>query len=212
MTAEVEMMRDHWWWRPGWRIGRHFHACHFAMDRYPGLVRLVGAYRKRLVDFPGLDLIPDRWLHLTTQGVGFVDEVTEAQWSRLRDELWHRLAAVAPPVVTFHRPVVRGEAIYLPATPVEGLIGVRAVIREAIAQVLRPRRLPEGSEPAARFRPHVSLAYANAAQPAQPVAEALAEVVADPVTVTLDRIDLMVFHRDRRMYEWTSSEPVPIGG
>ena len=42
-------------------------------------------------------------------------------------------------------------------------------------------------------------------------AAALAQVDAEPVRVTLDHVDLMEFHRDNRMYEWTRSVPIRIG-
>ncbi|WP_203860461.1 hypothetical protein [Plantactinospora mayteni] len=36
-------------------------------------------------------------------------------------------------------------------------------------------------------------------------------VVTAPVSVVLDQIELLEYHRDRRMYEWTSARPLPIG-
>jgi 2'-5' RNA ligase len=50
------------------------------------------------------------------------------------------------------------------------------------------------------YRPHVSVAYSsNTAQPAEPIAAALAQVEAAPVKVALDHVDLFEFHRDNRM-------------
>ena len=208
---EIERMRDHWWWRPGHRVGRHYHACHFAMERHQGLVRLVRTYQKALEPFPGLDPIPARWLHLTMQPVGFLDELDATELRRLRPALRRELAAVPAPLITFHRPVVRAEAIYLLADPAEPVLAVRLAVRKAIGEVLGPERVPESADQVAGFRPHVSIAYANTGQETRPIADALAEVVTGPAPVTLDRVELMRFHRDNRMYEWAGVEPLPIG-
>jgi 2'-5' RNA ligase len=61
------------------------------------------------------------------------------------------------------------------------------------------------------YRPHVSIAYVNAESPTEDIAQALDQVDADPVEVTISHVSLMVFHRDRRMYEWTKATRIPIG-
>lgn len=204
-------LRNHWWWRPGWREGRHFYACHVSFNNQPDLHRLIDRYQDVLRTFTGLDPIPRRWLHLTMQGIGFTDEVTHAELDSVIMAITMRLAGTPIPVVSFHRPVTRPEAIYLPAQPTKPLATVRAKIRSAIADTLGPGRVPEQREQLAGFRPHVSLAYSNQDQPAAPIATALTEVTADPVTVTITHASLLVFHRDRRMYEWTHERQIPIG-
>ncbi|MEU5940349.1 2'-5' RNA ligase family protein [Micromonospora sp. NPDC047548] len=171
-----------------------------------------GHYQASLAEFPTLDLIPAAWLHLTVQGIGFVDEVTDVEFSRLTDLVQRRLGALTPPTVTFHRPVVRPEAVYLPADPPEPVRSLRDVVRHAVAEVLGDDRVDQPVRPPGEYRPHVSLAYSNAEQDAEPIAKALSEVHAEPVSLTLGHVDLLTFHRDRRMYEWTRAIPLPIGG
>jgi len=39
-AAEPQVMTtvcNHWWWRPGWRVGRHYYACHLTLDDQPEL-------------------------------------------------------------------------------------------------------------------------------------------------------------------------------
>jgi 2'-5' RNA ligase len=208
-VEHVQQMQDHWWWRPGWRAGRHYYACHFAMSRYDEITQLATTYRSAIREFPGLDTIPDRWLHLTMQGVGFLDEVSTEERSELTSALRAALTELPPPTVTFHRPVVRQEAVYLPAEPAGPINEVRAVVRSVITQILGAPRLDPGP---GEYRPHVSLAYSNRAQDASPIAAALASVEASRVTVRLDQVELLEFHRDNQMYEWTSSEVLPLGG
>ena len=62
-----------------------------------------------------------------------------------------------------------------------------------------------------QFNSHVSIAYANADGQAQPIAEALQAVTTATVTATFSKASLLEFHRDHRMYEWTSATPIAIG-
>ncbi|TDC73540.1 2'-5' RNA ligase family protein [Micromonospora sp. KC606] len=207
----VDRMRDHWWWRPGWRAGRHFYACHISMVRHAPVVRVVEAYQASLHGISTLDLIPPDWLHLTMQGIGFVDEVTENEASKIAERLRDRLAAVTPLVVACHRPIVRPEAVYLPADPPEPLRALRAVVHEDIVGVLGEDRSEPLPQNPADYHPHVSIAYSNASQDAAPIAEALSKVHVEPVTIVLEYLDLLRFHRDHRMYEWTEAIPLRIG-
>src|SRR5262249_4986867 len=99
-------MRNHWYWRPGWRPGRHFYTWHLTFDHAHDLHALVDTYQRRLADLPGLDLIPRPWLHLTLQGVGFVDEVTEQDARRIAQAAAAHLATLPAPELTFHQPAI----------------------------------------------------------------------------------------------------------
>jgi hypothetical protein len=55
--------------------------------------------RARLAGLPGLDLVPGQWLHLTTQGVGFTDEVSDTDLTAITSAARTRLAAVEPPCI-----------------------------------------------------------------------------------------------------------------
>jgi 2'-5' RNA ligase len=206
----VDELHDHWWWRPGWRAGRHFYAFHFTLSDQQELHGLVAEYQKSLHEVGGLDVIPAQWLHLTMQGIGFVDEVDADRIARLTTVATEKLTTVHAPVVTFHRPVIRPEAVYLPAQPADGIRAVRSAVRDAIATVLSDSGL-DSAEQLTSYRPHVSVAYSNMDQSPAPIIEALSRVDPSPVTVTLRHVDLLEFHRDHRMYEWTSASPLPIG-
>jgi 2'-5' RNA ligase len=206
----VDELHDHWWWRPGWRAGRHFYAFHFTLGDQPELQSLVAEYQKSLHGVGGLDLIPAQWLHLTMQGIGFVDEVDSDRIASLATVVAETLATVRAPVVMFHRTVVRPEAVYLPAQPDDDIRAVRSAVRDAIATVLGESGLDSAEQPTS-YRPHVSVAYSNMDQSPASIVEALSRVDPVPVTVTLQHVDLLEFHRDHRMYEWTSARPLPIG-
>jgi 2'-5' RNA ligase len=213
MTSTIEYvdeLHDHWWWRPGWQAERHFYACHFTFGEQPELQDLVAEYQEAVGGVAGLDPIPAQWLHLTMQGIGFVNEVGADQVAAFAAVAAEKLATVPAPVVTFHRPVIRPEAIYLPAQPVDGIQAVRSAVREAIAEALGESG-SENAQQLASYRPHVSLAYSNTDQPAAPILKAISHANPSPTTVTLQHVDLLEFHRDRRMYEWISAQPLAIG-
>lgn len=80
----LEPMRDHWWWRPGWEVGRSFYTWHVTFADQPGAHQLVEDYAPALKDLPMFDPIPLRWIHLTTQGIGFTDEVDQSDIALLQ--------------------------------------------------------------------------------------------------------------------------------
>jgi 2'-5' RNA ligase len=197
-------MANHWWWRPGWAQGRRFYTWHFTFQEAQDVHRLAEAYRRGLADVPGLDLVPDRWLHLTMQGLGFVDEVSENDARAIADAAAARLSTVPAFELTLNRPEVTPEAIRWEAKPGEPPAEVRLAVREAIGEVWEtaPER-PDGFT-------HVSIAYSNSDGPAAPVHEALAAVDAAPATARIAHVELIVLSRDNQMYEWETFARVPL--
>lgn len=204
-------VRNHWWWRPGWRTGRHYYACHLTLDDQPQLRELVSRYQQAIANRPGLDLIPTQWLHITMQGIGFTDEIRPDELHNLVDALNRELSRIPAPTVSFHNLTVHPEALYLKARPAEALYPLRARMHWAVASVLGPQSSAESMPSPTQFVPHVSIAYVSADGEAKPIAEALQSVTAAPVTATFGKASLLEFHRDRRMYEWTSATPITIG-
>lgn len=66
-------------------------------------------------------------------------------------------------------------------------------------------------ETADDFRPHVSLAYSNAAGPADPIAQRLAAYPMTSTEITVNRVSLIDLNRDHRAYEWTEVATVGLG-
>lgn len=204
-------VRNHWWWRPGWRTGRHYYACHLTLDDQPQLRELVDRYQQAIADLPDLDLIPAEWLHITMQGIGFTDEISADELHSLAVALTRELSRIPPPTVSFRDLTVHPEAIYLKAHPAEALYPLRARMHWAVASVLGPHSSAESMPSPGQFMPHVSIAYVSADGEARPIAEALQTTTTAPVTATFSKASLLEFHRDHRMYEWTSATPIAIG-
>jgi 2'-5' RNA ligase len=212
-TQDVDHVKNHWWWRPGWRTGRHFYACHITFEDEPAVRDLAAFYQEPLKALSGLDLIPPSWLHLTMQGIGFTDEISASEIGEVTAAISSHLTNVPRPRVTFDRPTVQPEAIYIPATPADAIDQVRNSVHEAIREVLGSERSPDSDIIAAleSYRPHMSIAYINSSGPARPYIEALREASHHPVCFNLRTVSVLTFHRDNHMYEWTNSIPVAIG-
>ncbi|MEU4109427.1 2'-5' RNA ligase family protein [Streptomyces sp. NPDC027717] len=200
-------LRNHWWWRPGWSVGRRFYTWHLTWEGQDDVHRLAAEYRDVLAPFAGeLTLIPDRWLHLTMQGVGFVGEVADRDVHAVSAAARERLAAVPAFDVQVGPHVLDPEAVLLHVHPASAVPQVRDAIRGAIGDVLND--VPEN---ATGFRPHVSVAYSASDSPAAPVEEALAVREFTPARARATNAELIVIHRDHEMYEWETFASVPLG-
>jgi len=207
-AALPDAIRDHWWWRPGWAVGRSFYTWHITFDSHLGLRRLADFYAPVLARLPMLDPVPAKWLHLTMQGIGFTDEVDSADVEAIVQAAQNRCAQLTSFKATFGPPSVDAEAIKMDARPVDRLVDLRDSIRDAIAEIWGHDRVPE---PAEGWQPHVSLAYSNAAGPAQPIADALAAHTPQTGEVGISAVSLIKLNRDRRMYEWDDVAIVRLG-
>ncbi|MEU9167716.1 2'-5' RNA ligase family protein [Streptomyces sp. NPDC048420] len=200
-------MRNHWWWRPGWRRGRRFYTWHLTFEGQDDVHRLAEAYRDRLQPLgPALTLIPDRWLHCTMQGIGFVGEVAETDVRNIAAAARERFAALPALDVQIGPAIVDPEAVLMPVQPSGPLRDLRDGVRAAIGEVL-----PTVPESAEGYFPHVSVAYSAQDGPSAPVVRAVEGLEAQPATARVTSVQLIVIHRDNLMYEWKTFATVPLG-
>jgi hypothetical protein len=204
----AEAVRDHWWWRPGWGTGRSSYAWHITFDGAAELHAVAERYRQSLAGLP-VTLIPDRWLHLTMQGVGFTDEVSEADRDAIAAAVLSRLTRIQPFTVYLGPAVVGDEAVALPARPDGRVRAVRIAVRDGIADVWGRDRVPEDGD---RYRPHASVAYMDADGPVAPYVHAISDVRVLPASVEVRTVSLIRLHRDRRMYEWDTVAVCELAG
>lgn len=207
MTDNPARMRDHWWWRPGWRPGRRMYTWHFTFNGQTALHDLVTAYQERLTGLDGLDPIPLEWLHLTTQGLGFVDETTQEDVAAVVEDARRRLVDVPPVMLEIGPATIDPEVIRLKVHPVEELLPVRRALREAIAAVRGPDMVMEPEQ----WHPHVSVAYSNAEGPMAPLADTIADEL-PPARVRISEVHLIRLGRDEHQYTWTTEARVPLAG
>ena len=134
-----------------------------------------------------------------------------AELHRLTDALTQELSKIDPPTVSFRSLTVDPEAIYLKAHPADALYPLRARMYRAVIDAIGANDSASDMPAPREFNPHASIAYVCADGQAQPIAEALQAVTTTTVTATFRKASLLEFHRDHRMYEWTSAEPIAIG-
>ncbi len=117
MSPFPMQMANHWWQRPGRHPGRELYHWHMLFHDQPAVQQLAAAAQERLAGLPGLDIVPIRWLHLTTYIVGFVDEIPESKVKTIVAEAGRLLAQVPPIPITLGRIFYHPEAITLPVEP-----------------------------------------------------------------------------------------------
>ncbi|WP_245919714.1 2'-5' RNA ligase family protein [Actinomadura mexicana] len=202
-----ERMSDHWWWLPGMRPGRRMLLWHVLLDRQPEVFDLVRRYQDKLAGVDGLDLIPAEWLHMTTQIVGFEDEISGERVEALTASAARRLAPLEPIEVEVGRPWVHSEGVALGVRPARGLDPVRQALRQAAAETVGVH--PLDGEP--DWTPHVSVAYSNADGPSAPIVHALGPRP-EPVPLRVAAAHLVGQVRDGHLYRWERLAEAALDG
>jgi 2'-5' RNA ligase superfamily len=201
----MTQIADHWWPRPGWRPGRTMYTFHVTFDALPEVGDLAESDQARLANLPGLDLIPRQWLHLTTQGVAFSDQISAAEVTMVTDAARSRLAAVDAPVITIGPAEVASEGIAYHINPVQALDPVRDAIRTAISDALGANRLLEDQA----WTAHISISYANTTGAAD-IYEAALAGHGETVTVRVPAAQLILLNRGNHLYTWETVANLPL--
>lgn len=203
----LERLRDHWWWRPGMRPGRRMLVWHLLVEDRPELRALAQEYRSRLAGMPGLDPVPDIWLHMTTQIAGFADEIPAAEVDAMVSAVTEAFRALPPITVRVGRVYLYEEGVAMGIEPERALDPVRETIRGGIARTVTAHRLADQPD----WTPHVTVAYSNTDLPTAPILRALADLP-PPCRLTVDRAHLVEQVRDGRLYRWDALASVPLTG
>lgn len=204
-----DRMVSHWWWRPGWRVGRSFYTWHVTFRDDSAMAGLADQYRERLQEFPSLDALSTGQLHLTIQGIGFTDEVSDADLAAIVTATQTELAALPSRTVDAGPPYVDAETVQLALHPADLVDDVRAALRRGIAVVWGDDRVPEASS---GYRPHVTLAYSNAEAERAEIASAVESVGRLTAAVRIDAVSLIRLNRDQARYDWTEVATAPLDG
>jgi 2'-5' RNA ligase len=201
-------MRDHWWWRPGWRPGRRFYTWHLTFGHSPELANLAVEYQNA-VKLSFLDPVPIDGLHLTMQGIGFTDEVAGSDLAAITSAARDECATLRPFEIAAGPAYADPEGVPLVIEPWEPIEEVRRSMRRAIGQVWGLGRVPEREE---EFTPHITLFYSNAQADPAPLRRALAALQSTPPAKTMVRaVSLIQLGRDEHVYRWSTIAEVPLG-
>lgn len=206
MSPLPERMTNHWWWRPGVRPHRRLYVWHILFADQPEVADLVERCRTRLLDLPGLDLVPTPWLHMTTQIVGFVDEIKKDEVTAMIEGVAKRLQRIEPIPIVLGKPLFHNEAVVLGIRPARALDPVREGIREAVASSVRIHQLADAPD----WTPHLTVAYSNTDAPAAPVIEAMTPAP-EGLDLLVNEVTLVSQERIDHSYRWNRVVGVPLG-
>jgi 2'-5' RNA ligase len=171
---------------------------HILVGDQPGARDVAEAAQQRLADFSGLHMTPRKWLHITTLVVGSTDEITEDQQQDMLSTASSLLAEVPPVPVTLGRVLYHPEAIILTAHPAEALARVRGAIQSATLKATGTEGHTEGP---ADWMPHMTIAYSEAEQPAEPLINALGRELPNRA-ITVNAVSLVVQRGAERLWDW----------
>ena len=170
---------------------------HLTMERADAVRGLARSVRPVLERFECVDPVPESWLHLTMNGLGFADEVPDDRLEAIADEVFALWSSLDHPVLRFTHLFVGLEGTMLVAERSDWLMALARAQRAVIDRLLGPREWGD-------FWPHASLCYFNGPMDPRPLVGALAPVldaVPDGVDVA-PALTLMRLGRDERVYTW----------
>jgi 2'-5' RNA ligase len=202
------MTRDHWWWRPGWRKGRSFYTWHITFSSSEPIRQIVSLYAPVISRVSTLDPVGVDGIHLTLQGIGFTDEVSNADIKRIVASTLSRCAQLEPIKARIDEPRIDEEAVHMNVHPVEQIAHVKLALRNGIGDVWGHENIPETMDD---FRPHITLAYSNGIAPIERIDTAIKECSLPVADVLISAVSLIDLNRDRGRYEWTQVATVTLG-
>jgi len=158
---------DHWFWRPGWHIGRSHYTWHVTFDADSPVRALAAAYQAA-VDLPFLDRVPLAGLHLTVQGVGFTDEVPRTELDAVVSAAGEALAAIPGFTLALGPADADEQGVPLAVRPFAPITAVRHALRRAIGAVRGPGPAARAPAGAARHAAGAGRRHAPEPDRAQP--------------------------------------------
>ncbi len=206
MSPLPTQMADHWWLRPGRRPGRELYHWHVLFHDQPRVRELAAMAQERLAGLSGLDMVPMRWLHLTTYIAGFVDEVSGSGVELMGAEARELLASIAPIPVSLGRVLYHPEAVALAIEP----LGALGPVLDAVRTATRTAGC-EGHTDTDPWVPHISIAYSNCSGLAAPIIAALGRRLPE-VQVIIRSVSLVAQTQVGRTWQWRSVAEVPLAG
>lgn len=168
MSPFPTQMTDHWAVQPGAGTTRQQLMWPITFGADETAAELARTAHQRLTGIPGLDLVPPRWLHLTTLTSGPADDITPDVLTGMIKEAQRLLAAIPPITITLGRVLYHPRAVMLDAGPARPFQPALEAIETATRNAGCAATLYHDP-----WRPHVTLAYSNTTRPAGPIIEAL---------------------------------------
>ena len=204
---QVQRLSDHWD-RPDWPPERRYLTWYVVFDD-PGLRELVAGCQRELADLDYLDPVPPDGLHMTVQGISYLDELGSDQPAAIAERATEECAGMGQFSLRIGPIGGHRGGTFLRATPWQPVVDLRQRLTRATLDVIGPRKL---AEPSAGFKPHVSVTYCHSDPPAGSLIDHLAELRRIPAytTVEVAAVSLLEVWRDQRTYRWTERHRIDL--
>jgi 2'-5' RNA ligase len=181
---------------------------HILVGDHPEVRDLAQTAQGRLADFPGLHFTPAKWLHITTLVAGSTDEITDDQQQAMLTAASDLIAKIPPLTVTLGRVLYHPEAITIAVGPAGRLHPIREAVEAATLKVLGREGHTEGPN---QWTPHMTIAYSETEQPAEPLITALGPELPNCET-TINAVSLVVQRGAERLWDWNPVGRAPLLG
>lgn len=153
-----------------------------------------------------LDVVPSRWLHLTVQGVGFVDAIEPFVIEKLIEMIRVEIRSIGMLRITLGPTVVAQEGVVLLTSHSVEMKRLQMILRRGISNVLSDQASDFGPP----LEPHVTLAYSHGFGSAGEVKASLRTSQAVRHDVTFNYVRLVSLGRDDQTYTWTTIAKIPL--
>jgi 2'-5' RNA ligase len=201
---------SHWTDMPEWYPGRRLWAFYLTFENQPALHARVQHDQHALQGIPGLDLIQLSRIHLSLQGIAFVDEIDPEKMAQLAAVVQHGISTQELPALFASPAAPDFDAICLPVFPVEELGTLKKLIRDAAAEILGEEKLYKLPESPGGFMPHISIAYANASVSADDLALGLRRMDTGVTPMDVRELSLVALRREARSWFWDYERRIPF--
>jgi 2'-5' RNA ligase len=181
---------------------------HILVGDHPEARDLAHTAQKRLAGFHGLHMTPPEWLHITTLIVGPSEEISTQQQHELLGAASELLAALPPATVRLSRVLYHPEAIAAAVEPTALLGQIRNAVQSATLKVTGREGHTEGPT---HWTPHMTLAYSETDQSAEPIITALGRELSTR-EFTIDAVTLVEQRGAERLWDWHPINQIPLLG
>lgn len=170
---------------------------HILLAEYPEARALASAAQERLTPFTGLHFTPQRWLHITTLVIGFMESFTAEEIADIRTFAHESLSKASPVNVVPGKILYHPEAIAIGLSPEGSLEPIRSAVWQATRKAVGDERILDSQS----WNPHFTIAYSTASQPAAPIIAALGKELPGR-EVALNSVSLVVQEGAERLWRW----------
>ncbi|MBO0823637.1 MAG: 2'-5' RNA ligase family protein [Actinobacteria bacterium] len=198
MTALPTQMIDRWQRRAEPAPGHGILYWHVLLGDQPEVTDLARQAQQRLAHFSGLHMTPLQWLHITTLVAGASDDLTGQDIEAMTAAASQALSAVQPVTVRLGEIWYHPEAIMLGVRPADTLKPLHEAAREATQKIMGASGLVDNR---AVWRPHATICYSTADQPAGPIIEALGRQLPG-CEARVSTLSLVIQRGAEREWDW----------